>query len=217
MKKALHFFSFIAFAVLLLGTQKATAQVTGINAYYNDSSTSYCNTPAPVGGFGYYNTIGTIQTNDSMTFYINYGDGSDTTYKTLTQGQFTFTINHTYLITGTFNISITLTNTNGATTTITGQTYVITNTCSALQGLVWVDANSNCAYDLGETLLTGHDIMVTNTTTSTVQYAYVDVNGMYNIEVPDGYTYDIEMAYLNPSLVPTCPVSGMATQAVSWY
>src|SRR5690606_10699878 len=119
---------------LLFGTQKATAQVTAITAMFNDSSTNYCNTPAPISGFGWYNVAGTIQPNDSMTFYINYGDGTDTTYKDATQMQYTFQIDHTYMTTGTFQIQITLTNTNSVTTTITGQTYVVTNTCSALTG-----------------------------------------------------------------------------------
>jgi uncharacterized repeat protein (TIGR01451 family) len=199
----------------LLSSQKADAQVTSISLSYNDSSNSFCNTPAPVEGIAYYSVQGTIQPLDSLTVYINHGDGTDDTYKIPTQQQGSFWVNHTYTTTGTFQISVTLTNTNSVTATTTGQTYTITNTCSAINGTVWIDNDMDCITDVGETLMSGHFIKLTNTTTQYQHYAMIDQNGMYHAEVPDGFTYDIELDANNYNLTPLCPVSGVATQAVS--
>lgn len=212
-KTVLHFIVLVA--LMVLGSRPANAQVTGIVGYYNDSSYTYCNTPAPVSGFGFLSLMGNPLPNDSLTFYINYGDGTDTTYKVLTQQQYTFTINHTYMTTGMYQINIIVTNTNMVADTFTGQTYNITNTCSALTGLAWIDANANCTYDVGEQYLAGHFMKITDTANSIVYYAAVDTNGVYNIEVPDNFTYQIELANIPGSIVPVCPVTGIAYEAVS--
>jgi uncharacterized repeat protein (TIGR01451 family) len=216
MKRTLHLFSFLALTLVsLFSAGKASAQVTALTVYFNDSSTSFCNTPAPVSGFGYYGVTGTIQPNDSVTYYINYGDGTDTTYKQPTQMQASFSVNHTYMITGTFQISITITNTNMVTSSTVGQTYVITNNCSALTGNVWIDGNANCSYDSGESYLTGHLMKITDTLNSVSYYAYIDSNGNYYYEVPDNLSYRIELGWMPGSITPVCPISGITYQAVS--
>ncbi|HYD20177.1 MAG TPA: T9SS type A sorting domain-containing protein [Flavipsychrobacter sp.] len=217
MKRTLRFLSILGgIFVTLLCAQNASAQVTSVTANYYDSSYSYCNTPAPVSGFGMYYATGVLQANDSTDFYINYGDGSDTSFRLATQMQFTFTVNHTYLTTGTFQIMVAVTNVlTSATDTVYGNTYVVTNTCSSLQGLVWGDTDADCAFDTGESLFSYVTMKVTNTTTLTDYYVSTDANGMYYIEVPDNYTYTIQMANLPGGLTPVCPVTGIANQAVS--
>jgi PKD repeat protein len=124
-------------------------------------------------------------------------------------------VNHTYLTTGNYQIQIIITNTNSVADTLTGQIYTITNTCSALEGLVWMDNNADCIYNTGEQYMTGYAMKVTNTTSSAVVYGAIDGNGEYHIEVPDGYTYTIEIAYLPGGLTVVCPGTGIVTQAVS--
>jgi hypothetical protein len=217
MKKTLRFLSIIACSIvsLALSSQKASAQVTAITANVYDSSYNVCNTPADVYGYVTWFTTGTVQTGDMVTVYINYGDGSDTTYQVPTTSQASINLFHSYTITGAFQISVTLTNSNSVTTTVTGSTYVVSNTCSSLQGLVWLDSDGDCTYDSGEDHMAGHTMKITNTTTNSVSYAWVDNNGMYYAEVPDNYTYTIELAYVPNGLAPVCPVTGVATQAVS--
>jgi uncharacterized repeat protein (TIGR01451 family) len=219
MKKTLRFLS-VAAGILLAGIsgQKANAQITGIIANYYDSSMLACNTPAPVYGNGSYYITGSIQTLDSIIFYINYGDGSDTTFTQVAQTQGWFPVDHIYNTTGNFQIQITLTyNQNSAVwDTVTGTTYMVTNTCSALQGTAWLSSNGDCVYDNGEGYMTGHTIKATNTTTNAEYYSWVDQNGHYYLEVPDNYTYKIEMAYVPNGISPICPnTSGFVMQAVT--
>ncbi len=218
MKKTLRFLT-LAAGVLLsaLCTQKASAQVTSITAGFNDSAANFCNTPALTEGYLYWSVQGTPDPLDSLTIYINYGDGSDLTTKVETQGQGSLLISHTYNTTGTYQIQITITNTNSVTGNTAGQLYAITNTCATISGMVWLDNDNDCTHDVGEVLLVGHSVTLHNTTTNAYYYAFVDGNGMYYAEVPDGYTYEIEPANMMgyPGITPYCPVTGVATQAVS--
>ncbi len=218
MKKTLRFLSVTAGILLsVLFSQKATAQVTAINVSINDSFSVYCNTPANVTADVYFGVGGTPDPLDSLTVYINYGDGTDLTYKIATTNQGWFAINHTYNTTGSYQISVTLTNTNSISGTTTGQIYNITNTCSALNGQVFIDDDNDCTYDVGEQVMNGHMVAITNTTTSTMFYVITDANGFYYAEVPDGFTYEIEIGSygLLSGLTYVCPLTGVATQAVS--
>ena len=218
MKKTLRFLTFsVGMLLSMLCTQKANAQVTSITAGFNDSASNYCNTPANTEGYLYWSVQGTPDPLDSLTIYINYGDGSDLTTKVETQSQGSLFVSHTYTTTGNYQISITVTNTNSVVGSITGQTYTITNTCATINGTVWLDNDNDCIHDVGEVLLAGHWVRLHNTTTNYDYYAVIDNNGMYHAEVPDGFTYTIEPQSITNynGVTPYCPVTGVATQAVS--
>ena len=217
MKKTLRFLTITGAVVMsLLSANKASAQVTAINANLNDSAANYCTAPASVWAYISYYCTGAPQPLDSITYYVSWGDGSDSTFKKETAFQGGTDIGHTYATTGIYNYFVTMTNTNSVMTTVTSQPIVITSTCSALEGDIYIDGNSNCLFDLGEQPIYFHMLKVTNTTTSTVYYAYVDANGHYSIDVPDGYTYDLELANVPGNLTPTCPnLTGIVSQAVS--
>lgn len=217
MKKTLRFLTITGAVVMsLLSANKAGAQVTAINANLNDSAANYCSAPATVVGFISYFTVGAPQPLDSITFYVNWGDGSDTTFKKETTTQGGQDLIHTYATAGVYNYSVTLTNTNSVTTTELSQPITLSNACAALNGDVWIDGNNDCIFDLSEQGLIYHAMKITNTTTSTVYYAWIDADGHYTANVPDGYTYDIELSNVPGTLTPSCPnTTGVVTQAVS--
>jgi uncharacterized repeat protein (TIGR01451 family) len=215
MKRTLRFLSFFTATMLsLLCPDKVNAQVTAISGTLYGSPINTCSTPQVIYDQLLYTITGTPQPLDSITFFISWGDGSTTTFKQETALQDSAAFQHTYNTAGTYNYSVTMTNTNNVSTTLISPQFVITNTCSALDGYAYVDNNSNCIYDLGDMVL--HQVIkATNTTTSFVYYAWPDVNGHYTLDVPDGYTYDIEMASLSSGLNPTCPNTGVISQAVA--
>jgi uncharacterized repeat protein (TIGR01451 family) len=217
MKRTLRFLTVTGAILLsLLSANKASAQITSISANLNDSAANYCSAPADVWAFVSYFATGTPQPLDSITFYVNWGDGSDTTFKKETTTQGWAEIGHHYATTGVYTFSVTLTNTNSVTTTVISQPLTLSNGCAALNGDVWIDADNDCIFDLGEQPLLYHAMKITNTTTSSVYYAWIDANGHYATEVPDGYTYDIELNNVPGTLTPTCPnTSGVVSQAVS--
>lgn len=217
MKKTLRFLTITGAVVMsLLSAGKASAQVTAINANLNDSAANYCSAPASVWAVVSYFTVGTPQPLDSIEFYVNWGDGSDTTFKKETTTQGWAEVNHLYMTAGVYTYSVTLTNTNSVTTTELSQPITLSNACAALNGEVWIDGNSDCIFDMGEQSLMYHAMKITNTTTSTVYYAWINNNGEYTANVPDGYTYDIELSNLPGTLTPSCPnTTGVVTQAVS--
>lgn len=202
---------------ILLGFHtNSNAQVTAVNI---DSSGVYsynsCSLPdtANISLSGY--ATGAVTVNDSVTIYINFGDGTDTTWKAsiyLNQNYFWGYLSHIYQIPGTFTVMMAVTAANNLTDTAYTNSITYTNSCSSLSGDLYVDANNNCVKDAGEVALAWQSVPIT--TGSSVYYAFTDANGHYAISLPTGFTYTIA-PYTWANVSPSCPSTGTATVAIT--
>lgn len=217
MKRTLLAGLILVFCAIAGVRENVSAQITSISL---DSVQIYtqtnCLLPSTVnvilmGGVG-----GTIPTNDSLTVYLNFGDGSDTTFKHpySTSNWYYGSLNHVYTIAGNFQVMGIVTTSNNLTDTFYSNFVALSNSCAPLSGRVFIDANNDCVYQTGETVVPFAVLKIENTATNAVYYTYADVNGQYLYGVPAG-TYTIEPKISNPGMVPTCPGSGSVTQVVT--
>lgn len=211
--------------LLLLGisfSQRSEAQITGIDGTYAYSwASSYCSVPSEVHLYIFGNVTGTLTEEDSITVSFFYGDGSDTTFNVpagMAGGgmvdSFYASMTHTYALAGTYTPMITLMTATGITDTAYASTFELTNTCANISGHLYVDADGDCNYDAGETLIPGLFVTATNTTTGITYYSTYSYTGNYNMEVPTG-TYTINTGTWWTGMAPTCPTGGTATLTVA--
>jgi len=201
----------------LLGTNRSDAQVTSVSI---DSamawSSSICSLPdtAFVNFSGH--TTGTPGMNDSLTLYINFGDGTDTTWRWSiyqNQGWWWAYMPHVYTTPGTYSVMYAATTDNGHTDTVWGPGTTYSNNCSSLSGDLYIDANGNCTKDVNEVAVPYAYISITGGGAS--YFTYADMNGHYAMSLPTGVTYTITPNFTGMVLNPTCPVSGVATVTLS--
>ncbi len=215
MKKTLLSF-FAAFLFLLGSNEKAQAQITAISV---DSGYVYsqmnCMLPATayLSVAGMY--TGTAPANDSIDIYVNWGDGSDTTFKTAaTSGWFWANLNHVYTVAGTYAPLIVGTTSNNLTDTLVGSSITVDNSCAPMTGRLFIDANSDCIYNPGEVAIANKWVKFEDQVTNNVYFAVTDQNGEYQYGLLPG-TYDISLSTLPGALSPSCPTSGVITQVVT--
>jgi uncharacterized repeat protein (TIGR01451 family) len=214
-RKLLRVLMVLAVSFSLFGSQKARGQVMQIQGWYSDSLVNYCTTPAThTYNWTYYVAQGSPMPGDSIDVYINWGDGSDSTFKIEAQMGAYYSNTHTYTIQGSFAAYLYMA-IDFATSMHTSYSHSVTDTCGSLQGTVWMDPNTNCTYDNGENYLTGHMIQLVNQSNQQVSYAMIKNDGTYAIDMPAGNTYDISLAGMPGTLTPVCPISGTATQTVA--
>ena len=229
MKRPLLLFAILLALFPLMKSEKAGAQITAVSLYLSsDSIYSTCSLPSYNYVSVYGSVTGTPSSPDSVTVYINTGDGFDTTFKTPISasgsgGYFSTYVNHTYTIPGVFSTYVEATTSGGIIGTATGSPVVLSDDCSVLSGALYVDNNGNCVKDAGEPGLYYLPLMVINTTIGdTLWGTWSDDTGHYAVSVPAGYTYKVipnESMYdwwwywaaADSNLTPTCPVSGTFT------
>lgn len=217
MKKRLLLGLALALCALLGVNTKTNAQATGISL---DScqifSQTMCVLPANAGGFVMGYASGTLATNDSVTIYFNWGDGSDTTFKApySTGGFFYAYFNHNYTIAGTFTAMGIATTSNNLSDTVYSQPITFSNSCAPISGQLYVDANSDCTYNSGETALGWHTVVFHNTSTNVDYYGASNSLGVYNAGVPAG-TYTVSVPYTAAGLAQSCPSSSAISLTVA--
>lgn len=202
---------------LLAAETKSNAQITGITlsgAY--DSLNTYCAVPAAGDLYIFGNVSGTPPLTGNVNLYINYGDGTDTSFTaSMTQPPYFWAnVSHAYQITGTFTPMVVAT-VPGTTVSDTnyGNPSTITNNCAPVTGKLYVDANNNCVFDAGDIALPNNGVVLTDGS-NTSFWGATDANGNYNVPVPPG-TYTMTTgAYYNMLLSPSCPTTGTATVTV---
>ena len=218
--KRLLYISCLFTTLCLMSQSNAKAQITNIS--FNggwDSLTSYC--ASPTQGILYFdcNVTGTPIPNDSVKVYVNYGDGTDTTWKIEVQlfaGGFSFDgfLIHNYTMTGSFS-SLVIASINGLADTIINAPLAVSNSCASLSGNVYYDANGNCIKDASEFGFNNKTIKFTNTSTNVSVWAYTDYNGNYSIDLQGGFTYTIQPQVNTYSFAGTCPTGGTTNLAIS--
>ena len=201
---------------LCLSCQKAKTQITGIKVDSAQlySQTSNCVIPATavIMLSGY--VTGTVPPNDSVTMSVDFGDGTNTSFKTpLLQNYFYKNLTHIYAFPGTFQVTCIATTSNSLSDTLASNNISLSNTCAPLTGRLYIDANSNCMYDAGETVITNRLVKIVNTGNSITYYAVTNSNGIYNFGVPPG-NYTLTSPIIN-GITPSCPTTGTANVAVT--
>ncbi|MEP7168778.1 MAG: T9SS type A sorting domain-containing protein [Bacteroidota bacterium] len=215
MKKILYSFT-IAMILLVCSEQKSAAQIVppGITINYAniDSSSYSCQVPDTMGIY-ISGTAGGYLLTDSVTIYMAFGDGTDTTfYCLIPQNYFYGYFPHVYTLPGIYSLQCIVTGPDGDDDTLThNNTVIVASQCGNITGNVYYDANGNCVNDAGDInmhwawvrLLYNGDY---------IAGAYCDANGNYTLSVPTGFTYTLEVSYYNnANLSTTCPVSGIYT------
>lgn len=193
--------------------QELNAQTTSINIQqFSDSMmTSYC--PAPVNVYLYtYGQASGYNITDSVNVQVDFGDGSTYTNKVdIPQNWFWDSPTHTYNFAGTFSLRCIVTGPDLKADTAY-YTILVGDTCGNVNGVLFIDANSDCLFNTGETLLPGIPVLLKQNNT-VVATSYSDVTGEYNFNVPIGNSYDIMPAQniSNYGYSVPCPVSGEYT------
>ncbi len=159
-------------------------------------------------------------THSSVTYYLNYGDGSDTTVTLAVQtdglGNFFTkdTFAHNYTMPGAYTVAITPADSAHPTEQTT---FTIGTSCSPVSGVFYRDGNANCTPDTHETRLAYWPMAVINTTVNDTTYAWCDSAGHYSLSLINGDTYSLVPNYFatwgtsTSTLSLSCPASGAYT------
>lgn len=219
MKKRFLLTVLLSMMMQLIFTFQSTAQMLGISITYasdSDSSNYYCSAPSTI-YFYVYGSAGGYTTGDSTEININFGDGTDTTFVTEiypSQSYFYGNAQHVYNAPGSYSCQYIATGPDGSSDTlVVYDEVVISNTCGAIAGQVYLDANGNCIFDTGDTPIPYYSITISNGSQD-VAYAWTDSLGNYSVNVPIGPTYTVEAYsnyYYGQSFDITCPISGNYT------
>ena len=191
-------------------SQQLKAQ-TSINIQmFGDSmqTGTYCTPPVDAYIYVYGQATGYNQ-NDSVNLQIEYGDGNIYYNKVpVSQGWFWDAPIHTYNLPGIFSLrGIVIGPDLNADTAYF--TVLVGDTCGNINGKLYLDANSDCQYNTGETMLAGIPVLL-KLNNVVVATSYTDGNGDFSFNAATGYTYDIVPALniSNYGYSVLCPVSG---------
>lgn len=191
---------------------------TGVNISYfsADSMSSNCSLPAAVNYSIYGMAYGTAGTGP-IDIYYSFGDGTDTSFQvSLPQPPYfgSYNIIHTYTNPGSYTAyAIASSSLTGEADTVNSfTTIVLSNSCGNIGGNVYLDNNSNCTFDAGDSPLSYVWVNISSGG-SVVSSAYTDINGAYNFNLPTGATYDISIngvynSWYNNQYNVLCPNSG---------
>jgi uncharacterized repeat protein (TIGR01451 family) len=211
MKKILLKLFLITAAFICLSQSAAHAgTVTILNA--GDSMQVYCGAPFTVGSTVFGQTTGYAST-DSVSVYQNFGDGNDTLfYIVLTQPTFYGWYDHTYQFPGVYSTLYIVTGPDGAADTMYIPNDIIDSAnCGNIDGRLYIDANSNCIQDVGETDVAGAPVELWYNSTL-LGTTYTSSNGYYYFYVPNNtYTIRPGPQISNYGYNVTCPLSGQIT------
>jgi len=206
----------LTFLFAFLGTERVQAQIYDVDVDSSMAfSQTYCslpsNTSVHFGGFASGNPTPT----DSLTVYINFGDGSDTTFRIpLVQNMGLYSyfyayVPHSYTTPGTYSILYAGTADNGVTDTVYGNPMTYSTSCNNLSGDLYVDGNANCIRDVNETGLPHTGVTISGS--GSIYQLYTDATGHYSVDIPAGFTYTISPATASVAVTPSCPAGNTAT------
>lgn len=205
----------IAFAQIFLIESNSFAQTSiSITYAHVDSAITYCPAPATPYFNVYGDAVGYTVGLDSVSIFINFGDGSDTTLKSpLWNGNsnliFSIETMHTYSSPGIYSPQYIVTGPDGKADTVTNYNeVVIADTCGNLSGMLYIDNNSNCIYDAGDDVVPWAPVYL-SLGGNVAEIGYSNANGIYYLSPANGYTYTLDVNNLSSlGYTPTCPSSG---------
>ena len=173
---------------------------------------------------------------DSDKVYINFGDGTDTSFFVHDcPGNYFYKIGHTYTTGGTFYFTVietdTIANTSDTLRSIDqNEGFIVSSACATVTGHIYMDLNHNCTYITGEKPIGPAPYgwiyinLDSNFSTGGVYGSQiVDTSGYYEYHLPVGHKYDIYSAYYADSSLnhrifvpyPNCPTSTVDTVNVT--
>ncbi len=187
---------------------------SGVNIDYVEISDSmqnvYCSAPQEINFYvGGHTSCYDPGQNISVSLY--YGDGIYKTIDVITDQNGYFWSNyddfiHTYEFPGHYTVMVIATGTDNPDTVIYDNMIIISDTCGNISGTVYLDENSNCILDNGESTLAW--VGVTLSSPGYDLYTTTNQDGLYSFNVPVGPDYEITIPNTNGySFV--CPVSGI--------
>ena len=218
MKKKILLIVFGCILMQALISGKAMSQTSVHINYAFDSTFQFCPVPITtdfnVNGVAHGYPVG-----DSVNVHIYFGDGTDTAFwYTLYQDSLFYPwCYHTFNSAGQFSVKYVVTGTDGvADSVIHVNELALGDTCGNISGRVYMDYNSNCVYDAGDSVIWGAMVGLYSGT-SLVQWSMTDSLGYYYFSVPTGYPYTIKIdtSYWYWSLNVTCPTSGQYNVATA--
>ncbi|HLG02988.1 MAG TPA: T9SS type A sorting domain-containing protein [Bacteroidia bacterium] len=186
---------------------------------YGDSSITYCTVPTSINFYVSGEAIG-YAAGSNMSVYVNFGDGNDTSVlcpiynsNTPLQSWNSYGITHNYFSPGNYAIEYIVTDPNGASDTIiVPNDVVISGTCGNLEGIAYLDNNSNCLFDAGDSVISNMWVYV-SVNNAYAAVVHTDVNGHYSVSLyPGNYNVGINQ---NNGYTLTCPSSGMQTVTIT--
>lgn len=157
---------------------------------------------------------------DSLLTEVNFGDGTDSSFYHLNEGDSGgIQVCHFYQTPGIYQPEFII---SGLYDADTAYSYVnFADSCGEITGTIFADLNSNCTLDGNETTIEGILVQLLENGT-VIQYDYTQANGIYSFEdIPLGGNYAVQLlnngAYLpilcpNSSgiqTVPSVPASGL--------
>jgi len=152
-----------------------------------------------------------VMPDDTISYQLNFGDGSDTTFNMIFQGSPSpeANITHIYDSAGIYSPSAILQHTNGLADTIQAPNLIVINdSCGNISGSVFFDANQNSILDSNEFKVSNILIKLFNLSHSFLQAQFTDANGFYTFSVPNGnYLLEIDSSIYNNFTI-TCPSVG---------
>ena len=223
MKKTLLLSAIFLAMLSVFRPVKTNAQVTAISVYVSDSLMLHCVLPAVDPINIYCSLTGSVTaTTDTSTINVNFGDGSDTTFRMAipssgTFGSTYFTVNHVFTMPGTYAPLVTVTAASGVVGAGSDPSFTMSNTCGTIQGLMYVDVNTDCIDDAGDVPLSYFPIWVAAGTDTTFG-GWTNDTGYYSFTIPAG-TYTILTdpysyygywwgSIASGELTPSCPAGG---------
>ncbi len=184
-----------------------------INNFGADSSGAYFCTAPAFGSFVIDGIADGFGFNDSVSVFVVYGDGTDTTfYLTIPQRYFFNVWQHTYLNSGTYTPSVIVSN-GLVSDTLTATPIIVASNCGPLSGTVYLDNNQDCIFNSGDQTLAGINVSLTDAGTI-IAWTQTDSNGVYSFNVPSGTTYEVTLHLNNwygGTYTIVCPSSGSIT------
>jgi len=209
------FLSALVLVLMQMMSLQVNAQTSVTIQQFSDSTfTTYCPPPVNVYLYTYGQTTG-YNINDSVTVQIDFGDGTTYTNKTdISQNWFWDAPVHAYLFSGIFSLRCIVTGPDLKADTAF-YSIVVGDTCGNVNGILYMDANSDCQYNTGEALLAGIPVTLKQNNT-VIATSYTDNNGEYNFSVPIANTYDIVPSpnIFNYGFSVVCPVAGQYTNVI---
>lgn len=218
MKKLLCILSCISVLSVTAVWSQTVSQLTLYTYSQQQQNNLHCGTPATFYFYPAASASG-LTTGDSVMLTISYGDGYiDTLYDVVSNlgGDTLLVANtqHIYTMPGHYTVNATAqVLPSGPPVSIPSPvTLVVSDSCGLVQGKIYHDANNNCVYDNGETVLSSVPVRFDDG--SVVITDYSNSYGNYNGIVSAGptYTIDIDPNFLvNNGLTVGCPNSGFHT------
>jgi uncharacterized repeat protein (TIGR01451 family) len=180
---------------------------------FADSNFNICTAPQDLQLFFVGETSGMPQT-DSVHFQLFFGDGTDSTFTILTFGNtFNEAPVHRYLNPGTYYPMLIAWDENNDTDTAYSNPVIISASCGPVSGMVFIDNNSDCIYNGGDSIADGIYLQILFNGT-VVSYTVSDSLGNYSFNQPTGVNYDIVVQpanYYGSHYTISCPASGIIT------